>query len=149
MDAVEQLVAALKNKNPNVRAQAAIALGEIKDRRSVKHLISIAKDRDAFVRASVVQALGRIKDSKVFDTLLSALQDESVEVRRNAARAWYNDVWPRYPDEVEGLIAALEDRDAEVRQSADASEEYNFSICSLMSLGISVEIFFSGISGGV
>jgi len=80
--AVEPLIAALKNKDSDVRANAAIALGEIKDVRAVQPLIATLKDPDA--RWKAVQALVNIGEP-AFEPLRGAMKDRDPSIQQGAA----------------------------------------------------------------
>jgi HEAT repeat protein len=58
--AVEPLIAALRDDYPEVRRQAAVALGQIKDSRAVEPLIAALHDAD--LRCKAAAALAEIKD---------------------------------------------------------------------------------------
>jgi HEAT repeat protein len=58
------LIAALKDKDSLVRAQAADALGQIKDVRAIEPLIAALKDKDSLVRERAADALGQIKGAR-------------------------------------------------------------------------------------
>ena len=55
--ALEPLIKALGDKNEYTRYHAAIALGEIGDKRAVEPLINILEDKDEDVRESTINAL--------------------------------------------------------------------------------------------
>jgi HEAT repeat protein len=55
------LIQALKDNDSIVRADAAGALGKIKDTRAVEPLIQVLKDSDFIVRMGAATALWRIK----------------------------------------------------------------------------------------
>ncbi|HHT9138888.1 MAG TPA: HEAT repeat domain-containing protein [Candidatus Wunengus sp. YC60] len=112
--AVEPLIAALKDADENVREHAAKALGEIKDPRAVEPLITALKDENKEVRRHAAQALGESKDTRAVEPLIAALKDENGDVRRHAAEA-LEDIGPRA---VELLIVALKDENKEVRRHA-------------------------------
>jgi hypothetical protein len=59
-EGVDGLVAALSDTGPDVRSQAAWALGMIGDPRSAEPLSRALKDDDADVREQAAWALGRI-----------------------------------------------------------------------------------------
>jgi len=71
--AVEPLIAALKHKNHNVSACAAVALGNIKDPRAVEPLIAALKHKYDDVSAGAARALGNIKDPRAVEPLIAAL----------------------------------------------------------------------------
>ncbi len=111
--AVDALIVALKDKNENVRASAAGALGRImqanasrgiRDLRVIEALIAALKDQNFEVRGSAVSALGYTKDPRVVEPLITALKDENERVRMSAA--WTLGVIGD-PRAVEPLIAAL------------------------------------------
>lgn len=142
---VEGLIKALGHKVERVRAHAAEALGEIKDKRAVEPLIEALKDEgvrnsattalgriedkraleplikvlredpNKFVRGSAAYALGRIKDKKAVEPLMEALLDKDSYVRKGAAVALGNIGDKK---SVEPLIRTLEDEDPYVRSSA-------------------------------
>ena len=85
--AVEPLIAALKDDNPDVRAMAAKTLGDIKNPRAVEPLISVLKDEDRDVRKNAVKALRWIKDPRAVEPLIAALKDEDWSVQSGAANA--------------------------------------------------------------
>lgn len=85
--AVEPLITALKDKNPIVKRNAAMALGKIKDASAVNPLIATLKDDNPIVRRNAARALGEINDSSAVEPLTAALKDKSPVVRRNAALA--------------------------------------------------------------
>ena len=59
--AVEPLIEALKDKDQDVRWEAALALGNIGDERAVEPLIEALKDEDEDVREAAGEALEKIK----------------------------------------------------------------------------------------
>jgi len=107
--ALEPLIKALGDKNEYTRYHAAIALGEIGDKRAVEPLIKALRDKDEVwdVRESAVYALGKIGDGAV-EPLIKFLGDEDWRVRSRAAIA-LDDIGDKLA--VEPLIKALEDED--------------------------------------
>jgi len=85
MPAVKPLIAALKDENINVRAEAVKALGEIKDPRAADPLIPLLGEEDARLRADVIDALGKIGSPSAVRHLIVALKDD--KHYRNRARA--------------------------------------------------------------
>ncbi len=58
---VEGLIKALKHRNYRVRKNAALVLGDLKDKRAVEPLTRALKDKDQDVRKKAAEALDRIK----------------------------------------------------------------------------------------
>ena len=83
------LLAALDDKNAEVREKAAAALGAIKDAKAVERLISLAGNRleNTSVRAASVAALGAIGDTRVESMILDTLRTETGAIYNNAIAA--------------------------------------------------------------
>jgi len=105
---VESLIKAVKDKDKDVRADAAEALGKIEDPRAVEPLIQALKDKDEDVRTDAAEALGKIGDPRAVEPLLQALNDKDEYVRIHAAEALGKIGDPRA---VEPLLQALNDKD--------------------------------------
>lgn len=87
-DEVDDLILGLKDSDSEVRASAAIDLGEIGDSRAVDSLIQALKDdKDSYVRNKAAEALGKIGDAQAVDPLIKALKDKEWMVRSGAAWA--------------------------------------------------------------
>lgn len=115
--AVEPLLLALEDANPNVRAGAARALGKIGDPRALDILIAcLREDSSAEVRKSAVWAL-HMGDVRAVGPLIEALHDRDEWVRFGAtivlAKIGFPSVLP--------LIRTLQ-RDADPRVRAIAAE---------------------------
>ena len=119
---VPELIVVLQDqrKDPEVRKNAAEALGKIKDPRVVEPLIAALKDENSGVRRIAAWALGVIQDPRAVEPLITALKDEYSEVRWHAAWSLGEIQDPRA---VEPLIEALKDEDSGVRLSAAWSLE--------------------------
>jgi len=115
--AVEPLIAALKDKDPHVRHEAAIGLGgpAIEDARVVESLIASLNDEFWRVRAAAAARLGGTRDPRVFEPLIAALDDGHPNVRIRATRALEK---IKDPKAVEQLIASLTDDNQAVRGGA-------------------------------
>lgn len=113
--AVELLIAALGDKDGNVRREAAAALGEIGDARAVESLVAALRHGYRDVRSKAAEALGQIGDARAVEPLIAALGDEDGNVRREATAALGKIGDARA---VEPLIAALSDLDGKVRLEA-------------------------------
>jgi len=89
--AVKPLISVLndESKDVRVRAEAANALGKIRDPLSVEPLISALKKDDYDLRKNAAWALGEIKDVRAIESLIGALSDKHYgdDVRENAAKA--------------------------------------------------------------
>jgi HEAT repeat protein len=116
--AVNLLLNTLKNKDPNVRMNAILALGEIRNVQAVEPLISALKDKDPGVRTRAAEALMKIPDNRAVEPLIIALKDEYPGVRMNAALAMGGINDKRL---VEPLISVLNDNVMLVRRYAAMS----------------------------
>ncbi|MGO9428561.1 MAG: HEAT repeat domain-containing protein [Rhodomicrobium sp.] len=112
---VSDLIADLKNAGSSGRANAAEALGRLKDPRAVEPLIAALDDKEYKVRAKVAGALGAIKDRSAVEPLIAVLKDTDASVRAIAAEALGAIEDQRA---VDPLIAALKDSDYKVRAGA-------------------------------
>lgn len=110
--AVDTLIGLLKDKNVNMRKDAATALGKTRDYRAVEPLITLLRDPDWVVQQHAILALKEIADPKAIEPLLSMLKHEVPALRVEAARA---------------LAAMGDKRAAEVLEKA-AAEDYNKEI---------------------
>jgi len=117
--AVEPLITRLKDDLPQVRANAAIALGNIADPRAIEPLAALLNDPDLRPRRAAALALGQCRDARAVkhltETLLHAtVQREEGDVREEAATglAMMGPVgWP-------SIIAALRAESRDVRLAA-------------------------------
>ena len=74
---LDGLIDDLQDRNPEVRLQAAWALGDREDEDAVPSLIQALKDKDPEVRGMVAWALGEIKDKSAMFPLIAALDDKN------------------------------------------------------------------------
>jgi HEAT repeat protein len=134
----QPLIAALKDRKEDVRAQASEALdglgwqpdmGEagaaywIGKRQwdecveigtpAVEPLIAVLVHSDWEVRRSAAEALGKISDPRAVEPLIAALKDRKEDVCKIAGKALVEIGTPA----VEPLITALEDNDKDVRKA--------------------------------
>ena len=87
--AVPALIAKLGDPEPELRANAARALGSIGSPRALAALCERALDPVWHVRSTAAQALGRIGDAQAIPTLAGRLIDVAWWVRFNAAEALF------------------------------------------------------------
>ena len=99
-EAVEPLIAALKDKSRDVRKAAAGALAQIGDPAAVDPLIAALDDVNEAVRIQAAQALARIGDARAVDALSALLNDRDVKIREEAAKAMYDLGWRPKRDRV-------------------------------------------------
>ncbi len=85
--AVEPLIAALADRENEVRWVAAQALGRLRDARAVGPLLVLLDDRERWTRRGAAWSLGEIGDPRAVEPLLSLLGDEKKDVRLAAAEA--------------------------------------------------------------
>jgi HEAT repeat protein len=85
--AVQGLVRLLEHEDSEVRTNAALALGEMHDKRAVEPLIAVLNDAESAVRLEAAEALGRIGDRRAVQSLRAALEDHHPGVRDSAAKA--------------------------------------------------------------
>lgn len=87
---VEGLIKALSyEKDPDVREDAASALGEIGNSKAVEPLIKALEDSGNVVRRYAAEALGKIGDKRAVEPLIKALKDSHYKVCNNAADSDY------------------------------------------------------------
>jgi len=97
--AVNPLIAALKDSDKEVQKSVAEALGKI-GQPAVNPLLSVLMDSDSHVRRFATEALGKIGDSKAIDPLITALNDSDRYVRESAAEALGKTTWKPSNDEI-------------------------------------------------
>lgn len=89
--AVEKLVAAMKDRDENVRKQAVIALGRIKNDKALDPLIEMLQDKDWYVRLTAAAALEKIGDERGRQAIKPLMQDPDLVVKMRVERilaAW-------------------------------------------------------------
>jgi len=113
--AIEPLVATLKDKDKDVRKAIVLAFGKIRDPRTIEPLIASLRDETESVRDAAAESLGKIRKRDATHPLIAALRDDSGSVRKAASESL-----GKIHDEsaIQPLIAALSDRDNRVRESA-------------------------------
>ncbi|MDH4347555.1 MAG: M56 family metallopeptidase [Gemmatimonadota bacterium] len=105
----------LADQNPEVRGQAASALGEMGLSQAPAALLAASKDKNSEVRMQVASALARIGDPKAVPVLKELLQDSDADVREQAVMA-LGEIRDR--SALEALVAALKSSDPAVRRNA-------------------------------
>jgi len=80
-------IKAFGDRDPDVRANAARALGKIDSSRSVKSLCGILRDKDPRVRANAATSLGKIGSKRAYKSLTRTLKDKDPTVRIAAKEA--------------------------------------------------------------
>ncbi len=116
----DDLLACLKSADWRTRANAARAIGGLKDPRATGELIALLERNDESweVKGNAALALGLIGEERAAQPLISALRDQNARVRAAAATA-LGEI--QAPGSLQALIAALKDRDPEVRRNAAGS----------------------------
>lgn len=84
---IEPLIAALKDRNVEVRRKVIWVLWSLGDRKAVKPLIACLRDEDRKVRGYAAWALGRLGDPRAILPLITVLDDPHDKVRWDAAIA--------------------------------------------------------------
>jgi transcription termination factor NusA len=107
---------ALADEDSSVRQSAAMALGQLGDKRAVIPLIATLKDEDRNVSQSAAEALGKLGDERAVEPLLVVLsEDEDQITRRRAAHALRCLGDKR---QIDVLLAMLEDENPKFRREA-------------------------------
>jgi len=101
------LLTALKDENKQVRARAAIALGDLADPSTVPNLVAALDDHSYWVRGQAAEALGDIGDRSAIPHLLTRLEDSEGYVRSKVTKAL---VKLEALESVQTLVAQLERR---------------------------------------
>jgi len=84
---LECMIEALRHDDPNIRWNAARALGVLRDARAVEPLISTLNDPDPDVRRKAALALAKIRDRRAVEALQACSENDENQVVRWAA-AW-------------------------------------------------------------
>jgi len=128
---VEELIAALNyERDPEVRAEAALALGKLGEAEAMKPLIStLSDDEDETVRSAAAEAIGQICTADAVEPLMHALEDESEDVRETSKSALVlcSDA------AVNSLYEALGSENEDLRQSV-------VEVFSLMDSSVSLDL---------
>jgi HEAT repeat protein len=112
--AVAPLLGCLKDEDYNRRQGAALALGELGDKRAVDPLIARLQDDNADVKKNAVKSLGQLGDKRAVDPLIDVFKNDYADMRTSAAEA----LGMLGDDKaVAPLVEALTDADAGLRQA--------------------------------
>jgi HEAT repeat protein len=115
------LISLLKDKDPQVRIEASLALGKMRAVRAVESLCNNLRTKNAGVRWAAVRAIGAIKDAKAAVIPLISLLDEEKEKESNI-RDWAAWALGEIGDTraVKPLFNAIKmDKSPDVRQEAE------------------------------
>lgn len=113
--AVPALIDALRDARPEVRTEAAMALGDLESEAAVEPLVARMSDGVPAVRQAAAIALGRLGFGSAFDAMARALAEGPPDLRFQAATSLAEIDHERA---AEPLVAALEDKDGEVVAAA-------------------------------
>ena len=84
------LLQMLEDKDPNMRGNCALVLGEIGNKESVPALLRLFKDNDSEVRCKAAIALSFSKNPKVLQAMVNLLEDKSEKVVTSALDSLYS-----------------------------------------------------------
>jgi cation:H+ antiporter len=87
IEAVDELITAVKDKDSVVRIKAVEALTKIECDNAIEALISLIWDSDSHIQDKAAEALGKIGNEKVIEAMYVALKDKDPQVRKLAAEA--------------------------------------------------------------
>ncbi len=86
-EAIEPLMAALRDRSPRVRRSLVEVLAAMGGERSIELLLPLLKDPNSELRAQAARALGNLKAATASSALGQLLHDSATEVRAAAAAA--------------------------------------------------------------
>ncbi|HJX35146.1 MAG TPA: HEAT repeat domain-containing protein, partial [Desulfatiglandales bacterium] len=86
-ESVQDMISSLKNKDKNVRQDAARKLGERKAKDAAGAIINNLNDPDIDVRVALIWALGEINDPKAVKSLASLIKDSNGRIRTSSFTA--------------------------------------------------------------
>lgn len=114
-DAVEPLIAALRDPDPGLRTNITIALGRLGDPRAVEPLLALPHDENHETCAPIAIALGQIKSDVASEKLFNWINSPEGDICPNAAIAL---VLIGGRKQVEALIQVLDNTRPVSRRSA-------------------------------
>ena len=80
-------MAALGDGSADVRENAAMALGQLRDPAAVEPLVAVLADKSPGVREQAAMSLGQLRDARAVEPLLAAVADTNADVREQAVFA--------------------------------------------------------------
>lgn len=95
------LLKAINDPSPDVRATAAVGLGQIKNKESFNALIGALKDSSPNVKIKAIESLGQIKDDSALQPLLQTAQDSDKNVQEKSIQILKNF---NYEEVIDGLL---------------------------------------------
>lgn len=110
---VAPLVQTLTNKNPDFRAHAAAALGELRDTLTVDALTATLRDSSALVREAGARAVGKIRDPRTIPMLITLLSEDTTTAVQMATQQSLTEL-----TDLGELIAGLRDPHPVVRANS-------------------------------
>lgn len=105
----------LADEDPQIRADAALRLGQAKAKEAVDSLVAVLDDPDERVRVSAIRALGSIADPKAIPALVRLADDPLVSVKLALCQTMGQ---LADPGGVEAVSKLLYDPDTTVRMAA-------------------------------
>ena len=82
------LISLLAENNPDIRREAAVALGNIKDKSVTQALLSrLGREPEADIKIGIIQALQKTGDFSAVPVLIEMLLDKNINIKASAARA--------------------------------------------------------------
>lgn len=121
--AVQPLLSALRDAEPERRRMAASALGTVGDPSAAESLISALQDGDAGVRCKAAWALGKLGGEKAVVHLVEALQDDDADVRARAAASLERLGWAPSGDHEKALYLLATKQWNKLAELGEAAEK--------------------------
>ncbi len=78
---VKGLIKALKRKEPEIREQAVVALGDMKDPMALEGLFRVLNDENFSISIKAVEAIGKIGDRRAVEPLLTRLNNPACALK--------------------------------------------------------------------
>ena len=97
-DCVEPLIFALKDKEPEIRSAAALAIGQFSDKRVIELLIKqLNSDPAPLARATAAEVLGQLNNQTAVRWLVGQLSDPDTMVQARVVRSLKRLGWQPRP----------------------------------------------------